>query len=128
MLFVLAALADPPSELPTGTVGGTLASGAVPPSDCELVVLRREMPAYPKAAKKQHLGEERCLAKVLIGNDGVPFEVTASECSEAFHPALQDALMRWRWAPPECEGESVKGQTTIGVTFKASGRPPKPKE
>ncbi len=74
---------------------------------------------YPRAAKRQKLADQRCLALVSIGTDGVPYAVEPDgKCPEVFHQPLVDGILAWRWAPPTVDGKPVKAQTTIGVTFR----------
>ena len=63
------------------------------------------------------LGAERCITRVLIGKDGIPYEVTVEDCHAAFHQATHDAVMAWRWEPVTYRGKPTLAQTTVSVPF-----------
>lgn len=80
-------------------------------------VRRRTDPDYPKAARQASLGDQRCVARVRIDEDGVPYDVTVDGCPRVFHDATRDALMSWRWYPARRGKERVPAQLTVGVTY-----------
>lgn len=81
-------------------------------------VKSRVAPRYPKEARKQRLGDVRCLSKVKIAEDGVPYDVAVENCPDVFHDATHEAILKWRWHPPLMDGHPVKAQVTIGVNFR----------
>lgn len=99
-----------------GQLGGQLGVRVVHHS--ELEVRRRVNWEYPKAAAELNLGDQRCLAKVYIGEDGVPYDVEVDACPRVFHETTRQALLKWRWYPPKDGRERFKAQTTIGVNYK----------
>lgn len=98
-----------------GVVGGT---GVRVMHHSEVEVKKRIDPEYPKAAKDANLGDQRCLVKVKIDEEGVPYDVVVENCPKVFHAATIDAIMKWRWYPPKVGKERVKAQITIGVNYK----------
>ncbi len=98
-----------------GVVGGT---GVKVMHHSEVEVKKRADPKYPKAAKDANLGDQRCLVKVKIDEDGVPYDVVVENCPKVFHAATQEAILKWRWYPPKVNKQKVKAQITIGVNYK----------
>jgi protein TonB len=98
-----------------GVVGGT---GARVMHHSEVEVKKRVDPSYPKAARDANLGDQRCLVKVSIGEDGVPYDVKVENCPKVFHAATIESIMKWRWYPPKVGKQKVKAQITIGVNYK----------
>lgn len=84
----------------------------------ELVVRTRVDPTYPQAAKGLDLEASRCVATVLIGADGVPYNVAVMDCPWVFYVETRDALMQWRWEPPTVEGTPTRASTKIGITYR----------
>ena len=101
-----------------GELGGVL-GGVVAMHHSEIEVKKQIQPRYPKAAQEANLGDQRCLAKVFIGADGVPFKVVVENCPQVFHAETKSAIMKWRWYPPKVGRQKVKAQITIGVTYRA---------
>ena len=102
-----------------GVVGGQLGGGSGPKvfHHSELEVKKRVQPEYPETARSMNLGDQRCMAKVFIDEEGVPYEVIVEKCPNVFHPATKEAILKWRWYPPKDGKNKVKAQTTIGVTY-----------
>lgn len=73
---------------------------------------------YPAAARGLGLGEQGCIAPVLIGPGGVPEDVPVKGCPAVFHPSTVDSLLRWRWRPLRIGGSSLPVQTRIRVVFR----------
>jgi outer membrane biosynthesis protein TonB len=100
-----------------GQLGGQLGNVRVM-HHSELEIKKQIMPDYPDAAKTLDLGDQRCLVKVSIDEEGVPFAADVSGCPQAFHESAKSAMMKWRWYPPKVGKERTKAQTTIGITYK----------
>ena len=100
-----------------GQLGGEL-GGVKVFHHSELEVKRRIDPEYPEAAKQQQLGEVRCLVKVFMDEDGVPYQAMVDGCPDAFHTSAKEAILKWRWYPPKDGKVKVKAQTTIAITYK----------
>ncbi|MCA9492603.1 MAG: energy transducer TonB [Myxococcales bacterium] len=84
----------------------------------ELEVKRRVDPQWPAAAAQLGLGEQRCIARVSIDEDGVPYAVDVEECPKIFHTPTREALLRWRWYPPKDGKRKIRAATTIAITYR----------
>lgn len=103
--------------VPGGVVGST-GTGVRVFHHSELEVKKRVNPSYPEAARALNIGDQRCLAKVFINEEGVPYEVVVESCPKVFHEDTKAAILKWRWYPPKDGKSKVKAQTTIAVTYK----------
>ncbi len=104
-----------PGGSPQGTgtkVGGT---GPVRVQHTELQIVRQFQPRYPKAA--MGLGNERCVAEIVIDTKGKPVSVVVTQCDEAFHPETITSLMKWRFRPHKVAGRSVVSRTSVGIKY-----------
>jgi|GEM_PF-4138232 len=79
---------------------------------------RRVAPKYPTEATRRGLGEQVCLAKLTANKRGKPTRVEVSGCDGAFVPAVEKAMMRWRFYPYRVDGEAMPFTFTIPVRFK----------
>jgi len=104
-----------PGGVPHGTPGGDGVPG-FPAS--ELAVKKRIYPEYPEAARELNLGDQRCVAVVVIDEEGVPYEVTVQGCPSVFERPTREAMFQWRWYPPKDGPRRVKARTTIAVTYR----------
>lgn len=84
----------------------------------ELEVKRRVDPEWPAAATQLSLGEQRCLARVSIDEEGVPYAVDVESCPKIFHAPTREALLRWRWYPPKDGKRKIRAATTIAITYR----------
>jgi hypothetical protein len=100
-----------------GVLGGTL-GGVRVFHHSELEVKKRINPEYPEAARALNIGDQRCLAKVFIDEEGVPYDVQVESCPKVFFEDTKSAILKWRWYPPKDGKTKVKAQTTIAVTYK----------
>ena len=100
-----------------GELGGQL-SGVRVFHHSELEVKKRVDPAYPDAARELNLGEQRCLVKVFIDEEGVPYDVQVDSCPKVFDAPTKEVIMKWRWYPPKDGKTRVKAQTTIAITYR----------
>jgi len=104
-----------------GIVGGELGGelgGVKVFHHSELEVKKRIDPEYPESAKALSLGEQRCLVKVFMDEEGTPYEASVDGCPDAFHESAKEAILKWRWYPPKDGKNKVKAQTTIAITYK----------
>lgn len=101
-----------------GELGGTLGGGIRVFHHSELEVKKRVQPRYPQTAEDLNLGDQRCLVKVFIDEKGVPYDVVVEQCPKVFHAETKETILKWRWYPPKDGRDKVRGQTTIGVTYK----------
>lgn len=100
-----------------GVLGGQL-SGVRVFHHSELEVKKRVEPVYPDAARDLNLGEQRCIVKVFIDEEGVPYDVSVDQCPNVFDTPTREAILKWRWYPPKDGKNRVKAQTTIGITYR----------
>jgi outer membrane biosynthesis protein TonB len=103
-----------------GVLGGQL-GGVKVFHHSELEVKKRVQPEYPEAAKALDLGDQRCLVKVFIDEEGTPYDAIVDTCPKVFHDAAKQAILKWRWYPPKDGKSRVKAQTTIAIIYKLSG-------
>jgi protein TonB len=103
-----------------GVLGGQLGAGGGPKvfHHSELEAKKKVQPEYPEAALSLNLGDQRCMARVFIDEEGVPYDVIVEKCPNVFHPVTKETILKWRWYPPKDGKNKVKAQTTIGVTYK----------
>ncbi|MEQ1506763.1 MAG: energy transducer TonB, partial [Myxococcota bacterium] len=101
-----------------GVLGGGPGTGVRVFHQSELEVKKRVNPEYPEAARALNLGDQRCLVKVIMDEEGVPFNVIVDACPKVFHDVTREAILKWRWYPPKDGKSKIKAQTTIAVTFK----------
>lgn len=115
-------LAPPPAtEAPGATApppAATAPDGARVMHFSEVEVRKRVDPSYPREAAGL-FPDVRCVAQVLIDNEGVPRSVDVRDCPEVFHEPTRTAVMRWRWEPPQIEdGTSVTARVIIVVNYR----------
>jgi periplasmic protein TonB len=101
-----------------GVVGGQLGAGVKVFHSSELEVKKKVQPEYPDAARELSLGDQRCLVKVLIDEEGVPYDVRVESCPKVFEAVTREAMLKWRWYPPRDGKNKVRAQTTIAITYK----------
>ncbi len=103
-----------------GVVGGVLGGqlGVRVMHHSELEIKKQVQPEYPEAAKQLNLGDQRCLVKVSMDEEGVPFSADVSGCPQVFHDEARAAILKWRWYPPKVGKERTKAQTTISIVYK----------
>lgn len=95
--------------------GDTGAVEVVPAEVVELEVrqvqpLRVVTPDFPAAARALGVQSVRCTAEVTIDPRGVPRKVVVEGCPAELRPAVQEAMLRWRFAPAKVEGEAVEAR------------------
>ncbi len=100
-----------------GVLGGQL-SGVRVFHHSELEVKKRIEPVYPDAAKALNLGEQRCIVKVIIDEEGVPVDVSVDQCPKVFDTPTREAILKWRWYPPKDGKNRVKAQTTLAIVYR----------
>lgn len=79
---------------------------------------RQPSPEYPRAAEGLGLGEQRCVVRLRLDEDGVPVDVSVTECLPAFVPETIEALSGWRAYPVRVGSTRVPVWTTVVVHFK----------
>jgi len=113
---------QPDDDATYGIFGGVVV-GVIPESEprmfrgSELHVRQVAPVVYPAEAKAAQLGNVTCRARVNIDVAGVPERVAVENCPAAFHSATTDAVLQWRWEPPQVDGVTVPAQTLLEVKF-----------
>jgi hypothetical protein len=113
---------EPPAQggVQGGVMGGVIEGPRVF-HHSELEVKKRVEPPYPEEARRLNLGDQRCLVKVFVGADGVPFDAVVESCPRVFHDPVRAAVMKWRWHPPTDGRVRVDAQVTIAITLTRNG-------
>jgi periplasmic protein TonB len=111
--------------VPGGVVGAAVPAPATPPIKAfhpsELEIKKRVAPEYPAEALAAHLGEQKCIIRVVIDEEGVPKSVSVASCPKEFHASAKDSISRWRWYPAKEGGRAIQAQTSISVVYKPQG-------
>ena len=79
-------------------------------------IVKFQMPAYPKAAKKQRL-EGDVLVRVLISEKGKIDRAVALNGPSQFKGAAEKAVRHWRYKPYVQNGKPVQVQTWVTFHF-----------
>ncbi|MCB9764342.1 MAG: energy transducer TonB [Alphaproteobacteria bacterium] len=77
----------------------------------------RVRPEYPRAAQRKDM-EGRCRVHMFLDERGVPYDAVVSECPEVFHEAAFESAMKWRFYPAKENGEAVRCEFDLFITFK----------
>lgn len=78
----------------------------------------------PKFDVDPHLPPSRCLVRVEVDERGAPASTQARACPPKFAAMAEEAVKRWRWAPPEVDGRAARALTVVAVDFTGKGRIP----
>lgn len=86
----------------------------------ELERVKGADPRYPAQAMNAGYDAVRCLADLSIDSRGQVYEVVVHEdCPNAFHKAVERALLTWKYRPVRTNtGKPVEARTRIAVSFK----------
>jgi TonB family protein len=95
--------------------------GAVPvnvaPEVMQANLVLSRVPAYPRAAKADHVGGP-VVVKAIISRSGAVEDVRVIEGDPKLRGAASEAIYKWRFRPYLLNGQPVKVATTITVDFK----------
>jgi len=91
----------------------------VAPAVMEANLVRWRVPAYPQAARANHV-KGPVVAKAIISKSGRVQDVHVIEGDPLLRNAATDALYKWRYRPYLLNGRPVEVATTITVEFKAN--------
>jgi TonB family protein len=105
--------------------GGGAQSNSIPevaatelsPQVAERYLMQRIEPAYPDAAREQHI-QGQVLLKAKVGKDGTVQELKAISGDPQLSIAAGDAVRQWRFLPFLKAGRPVEFQTQIAVDFR----------
>lgn len=87
------------------------------PADAEESLLNRVEPEYPEAARQQNVQGEVVL-EVRIGTDGTVEGVEVLSGPRQLVQASADAVKQWRFKPRMRDGQSVRMQTRVALSFR----------
>jgi outer membrane biosynthesis protein TonB len=88
-------------------------------TSADVQVKRRVAPRYPEAARSLGLGEVRCVVRFSIDVRGQPAAVTVDDCPAVFHPALEEAALRWRFYPvKDASGRAQPATFRLAAIFR----------
>jgi outer membrane biosynthesis protein TonB len=63
------------------------------------------------------MGEERCIAAVIIDVKGKPKGVEVSGCPSVFHAEVKRAMMAWRFYPYKSGGKAMEATFKMPIRF-----------
>jgi TonB family protein len=89
----------------------------LPPQVAERFLKQRIEPAYPDAAREQHI-QGQVLLQATVGKDGSVEELTVISGEPQLAIAAGDAVRQWRFLPFLKAGRPVEFQTKIAVDFR----------
>ena len=82
-------------------------------------LLERVEPAYPEAARAQHI-QGPVLLHVLVGADGLVRDLKVISGDPQLAEAATNAVRQWRFKPHQLKGKAVEFETRIKVNFALS--------
>ena len=89
----------------------------VAPSVMKANLVASRVPAYPEAAKADHI-EGPVVVQAIISKNGVVDRVHVIEGNPRLRSAAAEAVQKWRYKPYLLNGQPVEVATTITVDFK----------
>lgn len=113
-----AAWANAPEEQAPEPV--VAADDAPSAEDAVLKVVHQVPAQYPQRAFGQNYGVQKCVAHVWVDATGKAERVKVEKCLMAFHRAVEEAVMAWRWSPPTLQGTPVASRTKVKFDFSDS--------
>jgi TonB family protein len=104
-----------------GSDASSGASGAgapvtVSPSVMEANLISSRVPAYPEAARGDHV-EGRVVMQAVISKSGMVGHLRVIEGNPVLRGAATEAVSKWRYRPYLVNGEPVEVVTTVSVDF-----------
>jgi len=87
------------------------------PQVAERYLMQRIEPAYPNAAREQHI-QGQVLLEATVGKDGTVQELKAISGDPQLSTAAGDAVRQWRFLPFLKAGKPVEFKTQITVDFR----------
>lgn len=89
-----------------------------PIPDHRLVLIRRVSMHYRLASKQESSAIQPLKVRILIGDDGVPFQATALSGPSFLHEQAQATALDWRFEPLRPHG--LKGPVSLVLVFQPS--------
>ena len=99
---------------PSGDAAGPV---DVAPAVMQANLVRSRAPAYPRAARVEHVGGP-VVVKAIISRSGAVEDVRVIEGNPLLRGAASEAIYKWRFKPYLLNGQPVKVATTLTVDFK----------
>jgi TonB family protein len=103
-----------PNYAPSGDAAGPV---DVAPAVMRANLVRSRAPAYPRAARVEHVGGS-VVVKAIISRSGAVEDVRVIEGNPLLRGAASEAIYKWRFKPYLLNGQPVKVATTLTVDFK----------
>jgi TonB family protein len=103
-----------PNYVPSGDAAGPV---DVAPAVMQANLVRSREPAYPRAARVEHVGGP-VVVKAIISKSGAVEDVRVIEGNPLLRGAASEAIYKWRFKPYLLNGQPVKVATTLTVDFK----------
>jgi TonB family protein len=100
--------ADPTPEAPQANL---------PPQVAERYLMQRVEPAYPEAARDQHI-QGQIVLQATVGKDGAVQELKVISGDPQLATAAADAVRQWRFLPFLKAGKPVEFETQVTVDFR----------
>jgi TonB family protein len=95
---------------------GSTVPAAIPPPSANNYLLERVEPAYPEAARQQHI-QGPVVLNVLVGTSGLVRETSVVTGDPLLAQAAIEAVRQWRFNPHQLKGKAVEFETRITVNF-----------
>jgi TonB family protein len=89
----------------------------LPPDVAERYLTQRIEPAYPDAAREQHI-QGQVLLEATVGKDGTVQELKVMNGDPQLATAAADAVRQWHFRPFLKSGKPIEFQTQITVDFR----------
>ena len=77
-------------------------------------LVHKVWPQYPEAAKQAHVSGS-VVMHVIIGEDGVPRDITVVSGPEMLRQSYVDAVKQWVYKPYLLNGKPVSVDTTVAI-------------
>lgn len=85
--------------------------------------IHRVYPNYPEGGLSEEQQGQICELRANIDLEGVPTEVRAEDCPEAFVQLSVDALSQWRFRPGQVQGEDAPSEYVVRFEFRQTNHP-----
>jgi len=110
--------ADPPAQSAAGAPPERVVE--LSPAEAEESLLSRVEPEYPDQARQDNVQGD-VLLEVRIGTDGTVEGVQLLSGPQPLAQASSDAVRQWRFKPHMLNGQAVKMQTRVTLSFRLPG-------
>ncbi|MFZ5479697.1 MAG: energy transducer TonB [Myxococcota bacterium] len=106
-----------------GEIGGSLSPGTTRVGQWQEIQVRKRRKItradYPEEASARGLGDQRCVVRIFVDEEGMPTRAEPRSCAEPFHESARAIAMRFRFYPLVADGKPVPGQFDMTIQFKA---------